>query len=160
VKYCPACKQHKPTTEFARNACKKDGLQTACRNCTKAWGQARYRLTKDQYRLRDDALRARNQEAVRAYLESHPCVDCPVTDPDVLTFDHIRGKKLGNVSDMAKHSRSLKTIFEEIAKCQVRCANCHLKKTRKATEAARAQKLFRASPTGLPSPVPRTAATS
>src|SRR5687767_6250746 len=143
-KLCSSCNQTKSADEFAKHSSRKDGLQSCCRPCQNAWGKARYELTKDQYRLRDDALRARNKKAVRAYLASHPCVDCGESDPEVITFDHVRGKKLGNLSDMVKHSWGLKTIFEEIAKCEVRCANCHLKKTRLSVS-SKAQKPFRAS---------------
>jgi hypothetical protein len=161
VKVCPTCQLNKPVSDFAKNAVRKDGLQSICRSCSKALNAARYQKTKPQYRLRDDALRARNKQAVRAYLASHPCVDCGDTDPDVLTFDHVRGKKLGNLSDMVKHSWGLTTIFEEIAKCEVRCANCHLKKTRqRLSESAKVRTPLSASLTDLPFPVLHTAATS
>ena len=52
--------------------------------------------------------------------------DCGVDDPVVLTFDHVRGTKRATVSDMVKQSLGLKTIFDEIAKCEVRCFNCHM----------------------------------
>lgn len=33
TKICPKCQQHKPTTDFALDISKKDGLQTYCRSC-------------------------------------------------------------------------------------------------------------------------------
>ena len=53
------------------------------------------------------------------------CVDCGESNAVVLEFDHVRGVKKSNVSDMANQSYSFKTIQEEIDKCEVRCANCH-----------------------------------
>lgn len=157
TKFCGSCRHDKPITEFASNASKRDGLQTVCRSCSRAFGAVRYQQNKELYRLKNDALRARNQKAVRAYLEVHPCVDCGLADPDVLTFDHVRGKKLGNLSDMVKHSWGLKTIFEEIAKCEVRCANCHLKKTRQRLNgSSKALTPSSALPTGLPFQAPHT----
>jgi len=66
---------------------------------------------------------------VWAYLTEHPCVDCGNSDPRVLEFDHVRGVKKYNVSEMQNQRHTVKALFEEIAKCDVRCANCHRIKT-------------------------------
>lgn len=44
----------------------------------------------------------------------------------VLEFDHVpgRGKKVGNVGDLAKYGSWPKAL-REIAKCDIVCANCH-----------------------------------
>lgn len=126
TKYCGSCKQDKETTEFARNITKKDGLQNACKLCINRFSKARYERSKDAYRERDKKLRARNQQTVYEYLLTQSCIDCRVNNPVVLTFDHVRGKKTMEVSNMVKHSWSLKHIFEEIAKCDIRCFNCHM----------------------------------
>ena len=67
--------------------------------------------------------------AVLAYLREHPCVDCSEADPVVLDFDHVRGVKKMNVKRMLAGTYSLKRVFDEIAKCEVRCANCHRRVT-------------------------------
>lgn len=64
------------------------------------------------------------RQFIRGHLQKNPCVDCGNSDIRVLELDHVRGKKDFNVSDMAKQS-SLTVIQKEIAKCEVRCANCH-----------------------------------
>jgi hypothetical protein len=61
----------------------------------------------------------------------HPCVDCGESNPVVLEFDHVRGRKRMAVANMARQGYSIGAIEEEIAKCQVRCANCHRIKTHK-----------------------------
>lgn len=63
--------------------------------------------------------------AVYQYLTEHPCVDCGEADPIVLEFDHVRGEKRHGVKRMLAGTYSLKAVMEEIAKCEVRCANCH-----------------------------------
>lgn len=61
------------------------------------------------------------------YLITHPCVDCRETDSMVLTFDHVKGSKKMNISQMVNQGYSLKAISAEIEKCEVRCANCHMR---------------------------------
>jgi hypothetical protein len=128
MKYCGSCKQNKSVVEFAKNVWKKDGLQTSCKGCQTKYGQARYQNTKEAYKDRNNKLKVRNQLAVYDYLKTKSCVDCGVSDPVVLTFDHVRGDKLGTISDMVKHSWGLDTIFAEIEKCEIRCFNCHMRK--------------------------------
>ena len=77
----------------------------------------------------------RNQVSVRswllAYLQEHPCVDCGITDTRVLQFDHLDPtEKRAAVSTLVSDGHSLRTIRAEIEKCSVRCANCHLIRTR------------------------------
>lgn len=74
---------------------------------------------------------AQLRQLVLDYLLTHPCVDCGISDPIVLEFDHVRGKKLFNISDGIKNTKPRKVLFDEIAKCEVRCANCHKRKTAK-----------------------------
>lgn len=50
------------------------------------------------------------------------CVDCGLKDPRALDFDHVRGTKSFTIS-YGDYSPS--RLLEEIAKCDVRCANCH-----------------------------------
>jgi hypothetical protein len=45
-----------------------------------------------------------------------------------LTFDHVRGEKLLDVSVMVGRGRSIETIKAEIEKCDVVCFNCHMRR--------------------------------
>jgi hypothetical protein len=63
------------------------------------------------------------------YLTGHPCIDCGEADPFVLEFDHVKGPKRRNICDIVSMGWSLATLEDEIAKCVVRCANCHRRKT-------------------------------
>lgn len=63
------------------------------------------------------------------YLLDHPCTDCPEADPIVLEFDHVRGEKSANISQLVAVLASWETIAAEIEKCEVRCCNCHRRQT-------------------------------
>lgn len=52
-------------------------------------------------------------------------MDCNIEYPYyVLDFDHVRGKKVENISNMAKHY-TWEEILKEIKKCELVCSNCH-----------------------------------
>ena len=63
------------------------------------------------------------------YLQDHPCVDCGEADPVVLHFDHRDGTdKLDTIGALLMRS-SWAVFLAEVAKCEVRCANCHRLRT-------------------------------
>jgi len=71
----------------------------------------------------------RNRRAIWEYLDTHPCVDCNEDEKILLEFDHINPQdKVDVISRMARKVGMVK-LFKEIAKCAVRCANCHRRKT-------------------------------
>lgn len=84
-----------------------------------------------QIRQRKEERIVELQRNVIAYLKTHPCVDCGEPDVVVLEFDHVRGQKSGRLATMIANGGSWAKIEEEIAKCDVRCANCHRRKTAK-----------------------------
>lgn len=62
-------------------------------------------------------------------LRDNPCADCGGRfPPECMDFDHVRGKKKFNVS-LKGNWTSKKRIDEEIAKCELVCANCHRVRT-------------------------------
>ena len=82
--------------------------------------------------VRARALRARAETRglLAAYLAENSCVDCGEDDIRVLDFDHRPGVvKVAEVARMAMHGMSWRAIEAEIAKCDVRCANCHRRRT-------------------------------
>ena len=131
-KRCSMCQQWKPLTEFHRNRSRRDGRQNLCKPCNIARNQRWYREHPEVRWARMDEYNRRRkrklQELLLAYLEDHPCVDCGESDPIVLDFDHLRDK-VANVSLMVLRKRPWSVILEEIAKCDVRCANCHRRRT-------------------------------
>lgn len=79
----------------------------------------------------------RNLIYVRGLLTISECVDCGIRDPVVLEFDHRRDKQ-GDVTTMAKAACSLRRLKDEIAKCEIRCSNCHRRRTVAERRRARA----------------------
>jgi len=57
-------------------------------------------------------------------LKAEPCVDCGRTfPPAAMDFDHVRGVKVANISQMLRSPRA--ELDAEIAKCELVCATCH-----------------------------------
>jgi hypothetical protein len=99
-----------------------------------AAAKAHYEANKPAYVARARAAsvigRARVIEHIRSYLSAHPCLDCGEPDLVVLEFDHRPDvEKKFNIGESMKRGVSLPTLIAEIAKCDVRCANCHRRKT-------------------------------
>lgn len=72
----------------------------------------------------------RNKEYTNEYLKNHPCIDCGETDIRFLQFDHkIKEEKYKDVSRLVSSGYALKSVINEITKCDIRCLNCHRKRT-------------------------------
>lgn len=104
-----------------------------CCACGRAYRRAHYLANVPYYTAKAararEVLRARNYERLIAYLRSHACVDCGESDVRVLQFDHLdRATKRGDISRLLK-DHPWKLVLDEIAKCVVRCGNCHRRKT-------------------------------
>ena len=100
----------------------------------RACSRAHYRRNKPAYKARARAHTVAQRPLLRQtiwkYLEEHPCVDCGESDPRVLEFDHRDdSEKSFNVADALRKVCSVARLMAEIAKCDVRCANCHRRRT-------------------------------
>jgi hypothetical protein len=64
---------------------------------------------------------------VRSYKDGKPCADCGNCFPHyILDFDHRPGcKKKANINVLVKRGASIEVLLEEIAKCDLVCANHH-----------------------------------
>ena len=125
TKYCGKCQQTQPISEFAKNANRKDGLQTMCRSCKKTYDKAEHQRNKGYYYKKNKETVVRNQLYVYQKLEQSACELCNDTNPMVLTFDHLRDKVM-EVSEMCRNSYGLKTLQSEMDKCRILCYNCHM----------------------------------
>ena len=135
MKLCPRCNTEKPLAEFNVNSGRKHGVGTYCRECTRVYDRDYYANNPALHgtmQRRQKTRRDRNSQYVWNFLAAHPCVDCPESDPIVLDFDHREGAtKVEAVSKLSKDAASIRRLQEEIDKCDVRCANCHRRRTAK-----------------------------
>lgn len=132
-KVCTLCKLPKLLTDFNKKKRSKDGRQSVCRECNKIKSASYYEKNKVKHKrvcgLRRDRIKLENKQWIIEYLTTNGCVDCPERDIRCLEFDHVRGNKSNNISSLLTDGCSLETLKREIAKCDVRCANCHRKRT-------------------------------
>jgi hypothetical protein len=102
-----------------------------CRPCRAAYGREHYLANRSKYIA--EAKRRKNVELDRRirflldFFAANPCADCGETDPRVLEFDHLRDKAFSVSAGI--RDRNWQSVLDEIAKCEVVCANCHRRRT-------------------------------
>ena len=133
---CAICHLFKTASEFHNS---RTGEYTYCRDCRNAYDRQYYaergrapRLARQRTAI--DAAR----EWMNAIKADVPCADCGGTFPVfVMHWDHLPGfEKLGDVSTMLAH-RARNAILEELRKCELVCANCHVMRTVERARGAR-----------------------
>lgn len=121
TKTCTSCKKKLPLSAFGKHNITKDGLRGRCQSCRQNYSASKHSKSLRAYKY------ALNQIYVYDILQHSVCIDCGDDRWQVLEFDHVKGAKKYNISRMYK--LSLARIQKEIAKCEIRCANCHRMKT-------------------------------
>lgn len=130
MKKCSTCGEVKSLGSFNVFRKAKDGRQARCRDCCKAWYVTNAARHKTAVSGRADLVRRRNREWVATYLLGQPCQDCGESDIRCLDFDHRPGaKKWKEIGKLVNECASITSIRQEIAKCDVVCANCHRRRT-------------------------------
>ncbi len=135
MKHCNGCAKSVPIEDFYWKFKSRGIRQSRCKRCAATYKHENYiaNRTRIVTRLRVSNLAAvtENRQRIWDYLIEHPCVDCGERDPIVLEFDHVRGEKSFTIGSASRAPISWTKIIAEIAKCDVRCANCHRRKTAK-----------------------------
>ena len=134
TKKCSRCLSHLPLTEFHRSVkYGKPYTYAHCKQCQRAYVQQHYLDNRDTYVAKAKRHKKKAigivREKLAAYLKEHPCIDCGEPDLVVLQFDHVKGEKKTEVSRLVTAGFPWETVEVEIRKCEVRCANCHTRKT-------------------------------
>ena len=133
-KVCSNCGEEKDVEKDFSWRDKDRGIrQQRCKNCQSEMSKLHYKNNKRTYNERTRAgktrAQAENKLRISLYLSIHPCIDCGQADIRLLEFDHVNGQKLRGIAHLFSWGFNWNTIETEIAKCEVRCANCHRIKT-------------------------------
>jgi hypothetical protein len=133
VKCCPKCRITKCASEFPRREPGRQSPCAYCKPCQRIYSRAHYLRNKVKHNVRraehQREYRIRNRQFLAQVLTNAACIDCGESDPIVLEFDHIAGKKRYDISRMIYIGAAIASLEAELAKCVVRCANCHRRKT-------------------------------
>lgn len=128
---CSRCNTEKEFPKEFHFKKERDYHYPYCRECQREYTRDHYKNNKQYYK--DKAKRHRDEYQrenyiwLYQYFKANPCVDCGETNPIKLEFDHERDKT-ANVSELLNRA-SLERVKKEVAKCSVRCRNCHIMKT-------------------------------
>lgn len=144
TKYCQRCKEVKPKSDFNKKASRADGLNPWCRKCVSDYRKDRYndrkaqglepataqwqRDNKDKLNAIRNNKRAQIRDWIRALKMNKPCADCGKHyPPTCMDFDHRDPdqKEFNICGDATRELYSQEKILEEVAKCDIVCANCH-----------------------------------
>jgi len=134
LRICRWCGIAKPLQQFHLRDKARGLRHSSCGECFNAYRREHYRMNRADYIRRNTRiLKARGRQWQRrlwAFLRDHPCVDCGATDPVVLECDHVDpATKRQSVTLLARGGYPWPSVLAELAKCEVRCANCHRRRT-------------------------------
>lgn len=135
TKTCTKCNSTKPTIDFSFRNKAKEKLCSWCKSCQKGYKDQHYQDNRDKYIRKMHTHRRKHRTEMytkmMTYYKSHPCLDCGEDDYIVCQSDHTRGKKRDCISHLIHRGCQWSEIEKELAKCETRCANCHMRKTAK-----------------------------
>ena len=129
MKICTGkCARELPLENFTKRADSKDGLQARCSDCLSEKRRKWYVANHDVEYARVKAVAKRVREWFLSYKETLACIRCGEDHPACLDFHHRDpNQKEIEVSRGPGLGWSKERILNEIAKCDVLCANCHRK---------------------------------
>jgi 5-methylcytosine-specific restriction endonuclease McrA len=138
MRICTVCGSAKTEQEFFYRNKLTEKLHAQCKQCyvlqrRKTW-RAHYHKYGSNYRERavERSRKIKNslRQQMLTYLSDKACVRCGISDIRVLEFDHINpATKSFSIARGITSTLGWDKILDEIAKCQILCANCHKIKT-------------------------------
>ncbi len=136
------CKTSKPLEEMGKRATTSDGYENICKACARTRAKEYYRRNRGkrvaQLTKSTRERRERRSEWLKKLKTSTPCKDCgKLYHYSQLDFDHRAGVE--KHASLKRHrnmgfwnfvrQQGWQTVQDEIAKCDIVCANCHRLRT-------------------------------
>lgn len=131
MRKCTKCNVTKPEEDFYWSNKEHTQRERRCKSCCVAARAGYDKKNADKVKEVKARVKKRNKGFIIQHLLNNPCVDCGESDIQVLQFDHtepLLGNRKRRVT--AHINYSLERLREEINKCEIRCANCHMRRTR------------------------------
>jgi len=135
TKTCHICDKEKLMKDFHRRHDSLDGRRNQCKACRKqnSISKGRRKVTSKVRAELNSYSRSELGSWLAEGMKKSPCFDCGGEYPVyVMEFDHCRGEKYKNVSELYV---SLAATVREANKCDVVCANCHKVRTHERNQA-------------------------
>jgi hypothetical protein len=145
MKQCARCMKYKDDEEFNW---RWTGIrrQSICRECQRDSRREHYERYTEQEKKRAQVRKKgaveEAQKFIYGYLSNSVCADCGEYNFSYLTFDHVRGKKKMEISQMVAQGYSIDAIKREILKCDVVCFNHHMEREAKRRSGGRFRKFW------------------
>lgn len=125
AKECRTCKETKPLKDFYPNKSCKLGVTGTCRVCSrprlKSWYQSTRSVRQESANTRN---RSKKQQAVDHF--GNKCLDCGQSYPNCVYQFHHLDPAQKDVNPSYAMAGSLDSMWEELEKCVMLCANCHI----------------------------------
>lgn len=127
MKTCTKCGLEKQEDDFSFRYKLKNVRLSQCKVCMAANNKQHYLNNSQLYK---NLSRLRKQELTswyKGFKSSLKCNRCGFSNPAALQFHHESSEtKEFGIASMISQGASRTAIIEEIQKCEVLCANCHL----------------------------------
>jgi hypothetical protein len=131
TRVCTRCGASKDSEDFAWKSKSRGRRHSHCKSCQSTVSTRHYENHREDYIVRAQdrysLCRAQNESRLDTWLEGKKCVRCPESNPQTLAFIH-RDESTKKSTVRRLLGQSWEVVLEEIAKCELLCANCRKKK--------------------------------
>ncbi len=128
LRLCARCGEWKTSEEFHNS---RTGQFSYCRDCRRAYDRRYYEERGKPARLARVRARTFSARTWMASLKAGvPCSDCGGVFPVwVMHWDHLPEFEKTDAISVMVTSRTREAVLEELKKCELVCANCHVMRT-------------------------------